>query len=808
MKKKYNLINEILQKTKNIGITQLSAQDEYFDGRVLTINNKPVLNFGSYSYLGLETHPSLKEAAIDSIQKYGIQYPFSRAYISNPLYATLEELVEKMFGAPIVLTASLCTGHHGVMPILVEEGDAIIMDQQVHSTVQDAARKLQLNGVHLTIVRHNRMDELETKLKELIPHYNKIWYMCDGVYSMYGDVAPLEELISLVNKYKPFHLYVDDAHGMSSFGKDGTGFVLNQIPLHPKMILCTGMAKAFGTVGGIFVIPDAATAQKVRTCAGPLIFSGQQATPVLSASIASAKIHLSDEIYDRQKRLAERIAYCHKLLKEFNLPDISDPKTPIFFIGLGMMSVGTNMVKKMLDDGYFVNLAVFPAVPETCTGIRFTITLHLSMEDIKNMVQTLAKNFPKVLEEEGRTVKDIQKAFRKFANLDFLDKGDISSVQSNYKTQHERTINNIEPKEWDRLLGERGVFNVDGLKLLEKAFQGNSAPQDNWDFHYWIIRDSSGKPLIATFFTVVIGKDDMLAPASVSLQIEELRKKDPYHLTSKTMLMGAMVSEGNHLHIDYSYPEWKEVLMLLLDQVQEEHEKAGTEVLSLRDFNANDENLNEFLLSHGFMKVNFPDVHVLNMKDWTSKEDFISQFNKHRRQYLKQKVFTYEDDFQTTIHTQDSPDLNYWYKLYTNVSQKSCELNTFMLPKSFFKAIMNDPNWEIIELRIKPEVDNRENKAPVAVMFCFKNPHRYIPLYVGLDYEFIEYNIYPQILWQTILRAKDLKLSKVNFGFTASQNKRKFGAEAVPRQGYVQLKDNFKMAMIGLIPNEAKVQSL
>jgi 7-keto-8-aminopelargonate synthetase-like enzyme len=712
-----------------------------------------------------------------------------------------------MFDAPVVLASSLSIGHHGVMPIVVEEGDAIILDQQVHSSVQDAARKTQLNGVSLTIVRHNHIEDLKRKVEELSSTHNKIWYMCDGVYSMYGDTAPIKELIALTNQYKQLHLYVDDAHGMSSFGNNGTGFVLSQTPLHPKMLLCTGMAKAFGTMGAIFVFSDKDLAVKVRTCAGPLIFSGQQCTSVLSASIASAKIHLSGEMIIRQAFLAEKISYCHRLLRKYNLPDISDPHTPIFFVGLGMMSVGMNLVRRMIDEGFYVNIAIFPAVPETCTGIRFTITLHQTMEDIENMVIALAKHFPLALKEEGRTVKDIKRAFKKVVNLDYLQEPEepvVNKEVSKHVLRMERSIKNIDPLLWNNLLGHRGTFSWENLLLAEKTFSYNTAPEHNWQFFYYIITDQNGKPLLATFFTVALGKDDMLAPYSVSQQIETSRVRDPYYLTSKIMMMGSTVSEGKHLYLDRSYSDWKEVLMLLLDKVMEEHEKQETEMIILRDFDSDDKELSDFFVSHAFIKAAFPDSHQIKKVDWNSPKNFMDQFGRHRRQYLKQKVFKHEDYFEVDICTGENAELDYWYSLYENVSKKSMEVNCFKLPRKFFENIIKHPDWEVIRLRLKPEFDKRECRLPVAVMFCCKSSHNYTPLFVGMDYDFLDYNIYPQILWQTIKRAKALNIAPINLGYTASQNKQKFGAEPVSQSGFVQMKDNYKMVLIGLMPNESK----
>jgi 7-keto-8-aminopelargonate synthetase-like enzyme len=161
MKKTTQLINEIISAAKRQGIIHLVSEDPSCDGRIITVEGQQLINFGSYSYLGLETDTRLKEAGIDAIRRYGLQSPSTRAYISNPLYLELEELVRQMFGASIVLSTCLTTGHDGVLPVIVEEGDALILDQQVHASVQRPARALQLEGVTLTVIRHNKMDELK-----------------------------------------------------------------------------------------------------------------------------------------------------------------------------------------------------------------------------------------------------------------------------------------------------------------------------------------------------------------------------------------------------------------------------------------------------------------------------------------------------------------------------------------------------------------------------------------------------------------------------------------------------------------------
>ncbi|HET6227767.1 MAG TPA: aminotransferase class I/II-fold pyridoxal phosphate-dependent enzyme, partial [Bacteroidia bacterium] len=534
-----NTVNDIMTACQQKGITHLFTEDEVYNGRSITIKGNELINFGSCSYLGLDVDDRLKEAAIQAIRQYGVQFSSSRSYVACTLYTEWEKLLRSMFNAPLVLTTSVSLGHHAVIPVVVEGGDAIIMDQQVHASVQDAVLKMRSKGVAVSVIRHNRLDELESRIVELTTKHDKIWYMLDGVYSMYGDYAPMKELVQLLEKYKQFYLYIDDAHGMSIEGLHGTGVVLSQVALHKKMVLATSLNKAFAAGGGAFIFADEALCQKVRFCGGALIFSGPHQIPVIGAGIASAKIHLSDEIYQLQKSLKEKLHHCHQLLEHYSLPLLSNMDSPISFIGLGLNRVGFNMVKRLMDEGLYVNIGIFPAVPETSTGLRFTITNHHTFSDIERLAERIAYHFPKALHDEGRTMMDVQRAFRKVANLKTEQFSEPTtqapSIATTYTVQHETTIHNIEPELWNKLLGENGTYDWEGLNVLEKTFRNNREPENNWGFHYYIIRDKFNKPVLATFCTVVLVKDDMLSPAPVSHKIEMQRIVNPYYLCSRTL---------------------------------------------------------------------------------------------------------------------------------------------------------------------------------------------------------------------------------------------------------------------------------
>ena len=808
-----NTVNDIINIGRDREIIHQYTEDYSYNGREITIRGKKVINFGSCSYLGLELDNKLKKAAIDAIERYGVQFSSSRTYLSTTLYTEWESLISKIFdNKPIVLSTSVSLGHHAVIPVLVEPGDAIIMDQQVHSSVQDAVSKMPTKGVTVKVVRHNNLHELEEVVKELSQSHTKVWYMIDGVYSMFGDFAPMQEILALLDKYKAMYLYADDAHGMSIAGKNGAGIAMSLIDeFHPKMVLATSLNKAFAAGGGAFIFPNAEMQRKVKNCGGSFIFSGAHQIPVIGAGIASAKVHLSDEIYELQAQLKSKLHYCHQKLKEYNLPIISNPDSPIFFIALGLTRVGYNLVERLYNDGCFVNLGIFPAVPETCTGVRFTITNHIKFEDIDHLVERLAYHFPRALADEGRTAKDITRNFRRVADFSDIDLEAATKLEqvkksAGFTITHETTIKNIDKELWNGIMESISANNWDELAFFEDTFTGNELPEHEWKFHYYLVNDEKGKPVIATFFSETLTKDDMFAPAAVSKQLEYMRqqKGDKYYLSSPTMTMGNLLSVGQHIWIDKQNSEWRKALMLLLDKVWEEEDKSGTAILSLRDFDLSDIDMRNFFLDQGFIRIEIPDGHMVDTSSWKTEEEYLQSLKSDKRYFVRKRAMENEHKFDVSIVNKvTDEELDHYYSLYAGVSSKNYEIVGFNLHKKFFKNAIEHPNWELLAITLKPEFDTREEPKAVGFALSYVRKDKYCFLVTGIDYNYLEeFAIYPQIIWQTVKRSNELGLKEVNLGITASQSKRKFGAVVNKNVVYVQQKDDFKSAVIELIANQ------
>jgi 7-keto-8-aminopelargonate synthetase-like enzyme len=795
-----DIIDEIFTDATNKGVLHLQSEDKQINGKTFQIKGQTLNNFGSCGYLGLEMDPRLIEGAINALHRYGTQFSLSRSYITNDINLELEELVSTIYGgASVMVTPSTTAAHLSTIPFIIKERDLVILDQQVHFSVQNAVQLLRPKGTKVEMIRHSSLSMLEEKIKSLENQHDKIWYMIDGVYSMFGDFPPIHELVKLMDKYEKLHLYIDDAHGMSWAGKNGSGYIMSQIPIHPKIILVGTLAKGFGINGGVVVFPNKELCRKVKIFGGPQSYSHPLAPATLGAGIASAKIHLSDEIYELQKDLNTKVTYCDQLLRKADLPLVSGTESPIFFVGMGQTNVGYNMVKRILDDGFYVNIAIFPIVSVKNTGLRFTITRHQTLDKIEELVDCIKYHYPRVLEEEGKTQNQIRKAF----NLSLQKEEQIIApkVYKDLTIQHETGIEKIDKNVWDSMFATAGNFDWEGLRFLEDSFCGNPQPEFNWDFHYYIIRDSLGQIVLATHFTSTLIKDDMLSPAAVSRKLEQIRRTDPYYLTSKTFSMGSFFSEGDHLFLDRKHPQWEKAMKILLEAASKQQEACGASILLLRDFHSNDDQMKSFLIDQGFLKVNMPPTHIIEELNWTTNDEFLKSVSYNSRKYHRKYVLKHEDKYEVEIiRSTTESDIEYWDSLFQNVKYKKFEFNIFGYPGKAFRNMILHPNYEVLSLKLKPEFDSRPERRPVSVIMCYRNKENYIPILVGVDYNFLySHECYRQALFQAIKRAKKLGCKKVHLGFTAPDEKRRFNAISIPKSSYIQVNDNFNMELIELI---------
>jgi len=791
-------VDTVFSNAKEKGILHLYAEGEYLNGRSIKINGSEMLHFGTTGYLGLEQDKRLKEAAISAITNYGTQFPLSKTYLSHPLYAELESKIEQMYNIPPIITKNSTLGHMAIIPTLIRDEDAVIIDHQAHWSVQNACQILKLRGIPVEMIRHNNLEMLEDKIRMLGGKSGKIWYMADGVYSMYGDYAPVQDLLNLARKYPQIHLYFDDVHGMSWKGKNGTGFIFDAIgTLEENIVVVSTLSKTFGASGATFFCSDRKLREKIKTFGGPLTFSAQLEPASVAAAIASCDIHLSAEIYNHQAELAKKTAHFSTLLSKSSLPLISDNDSPVFFLGMGTPATAYNFTKRLYSEGFYLNLGIYPAVPIKNTGIRITISAHNKIEDITDLARAMDHHFHKAVEETGSSDQKIRQAFR----MDIKTKVPVIKQQTELlQIEETTTIAKIDKQEWNKYLGAYNILDWEGMQYLEQTFATAKDPCNKWDFFYYIIRDQNMQVVLMTYCTLGIWKDDMLATESVSRHLEEIRKTDPMHMTSKVLSTGSLFTEGLHCYIDKDHHMAEQSMRMLLNKLEESYNSLDADMLVLRDFETGFR-WDEMIRNQGYFRIDMPESCVINNNNWPAIDNYASLLSTRSRQHFNREILKYEKFYDVEIKDcLTEEELNKAYRLYSNVKERNLAINTFPYNREVFKNMNSCPNWEFIILTLK----DAPEKNLVGVMFCYKNSGNvYVPELIGMDYIAGEgFNLYRQLLYQTIKRARELEIGRIDFGISASFEKKKLGASVIPKVAYVQARDNYAMELMQTLQNE------
>ena len=794
-------LTRIMKDAKSRDLVHHMVTDETLDGRTVQMGGRTMMNFGSCSYLSIEHHDNLKNGAKKAIDQYGTQFSSSRAFAALSLYDELEARLETIYGKPVIATANTTLGHQCALPVIVGDNDAVILDLQVHTSVQTAVQLLKADGVHTEVIRHNSMEALERKIKAFKGKYEKVWYMADGVYSIFGDSAPLPELEELLNKYEHFHLYIDDAHGMGWTGENGMGWVRSRMAHHDRMVMAVSLNKSFACAGGCLIFPNEEMRDQVKSCGGPIIFSGPIQPPMLGACVASADLHLSEEIKPIQEKLAGLIAFANTTIEKLGLPQYEATDTPLFFIPLGLPKLCFNMIDRLKQDGYYTHGGSFPATPMKQSGLRFMINACHTEADILALLERVRYHYPLIVEEEGSSCAEIARYFGMepfevaTENLMVVKKAEKMELTVEIK----RSITEIDQAEWDGLFAGQGNLTASSLKTMEAVFEGGDSPESQCDFYYLVVRDQSSQPVLATFYTHSIVKDDIFAPASVSAQIEKTRKMDPLFLTSRSISLGAPITKGKHLHLDMNHKGWKEALRLLIQNMEKAMQEHGATQMMLREFMGEEnEELTQHMYELGFTAWELPTVSRLDNMDWNTREEFMQgHLSSRYRSDLRREVLKYEDQFEVvTTRLKSEEEIEEAYKLYMDVFEGSLEMNVFPLPMKFFREICANPNYDIIRLYLDGKM--------VAVMFSFAGVEEYTALIVGLDYNYVRsHNTYKQILFQTVMRSRELGCTSIDLAFTATAVKKKVGAAPVAARAYVQVLDHFNMSVINNMVKKA-----
>ena len=385
MSNRLDWINQELAALKEAGLYNRIRTIESPQGAWLVVDGKRVLNFCSNNYLGLANHPAMVSAARDILYKYGIGPGAVRSIAGTmDIHLELERRLAAFKGVEAAITfQSGFTANLATIPALVSKEDVIFSDELNHASIIDGSR---LSGAKIIRYAHADPADLERVIKEAAGTYRRGLIITDGVFSMDGDVAPLDKICEISNAYDIL-LMVDDAHGEGVLGRGGRGIV-DHFRLHGKVDVEVGtLSKAFGTVGGV-VAGNAAIIEWLRQRGRPFLFSSAVTPPDVAASLAAVDLlENSTELVDR---LWENARYFKAEMKTLGF-DTGVSTTPITPVMLGEAPLAQQFSREMFEEGVFAMSLGFPTVPRGKARIRVMISASHSHSDLEAGLAAFAK---------------------------------------------------------------------------------------------------------------------------------------------------------------------------------------------------------------------------------------------------------------------------------------------------------------------------------------------------------------------------------------------------------------------------------
>ncbi len=345
-------------------------------GAWLMVDGVKVLNFCSNNYLGLANHPEVVAAAQKATQEMGVGPAAVRSIAGTmTLHVELEKRLAAFKGVEAAITfQSGFTANLATIPALVGKEDVIFSDRLNHASIIDGCR---LSGAKIIAYEHNDPQSLEEQIKANLSQYRRALVVTDGVFSMDGDIAPLDKIYEVAKKYDIL-LMVDDAHGEGVLGKGGRGIV-DHFGLHGKVDVEVGtLSKAFGVVGGV-VAGNAAIVEWLRQRGRPFLFSSAVTVPDAAACLAA--IDLLEDSTQLVDKLWRNAKYFKAEMKTLGF-DTGASETPITPVMLGEAPLAQQFSRDLFEAGVFAMAIGYPTVPQGKARIRVMISAAHSTEDL------------------------------------------------------------------------------------------------------------------------------------------------------------------------------------------------------------------------------------------------------------------------------------------------------------------------------------------------------------------------------------------------------------------------------------------
>jgi glycine C-acetyltransferase len=354
-------------------------------GAWLVVDGQQRLNFCSNNYLGLANHPLVVKAAKEAVEKFGVGPAAVRTIAGTmDLHVQMEQRLAAFKGVEAAITfQSGFNANIATIPALVGKEDVIFSDELNHASIIDGCR---LSRARILRYNHCDPDDLEKVMLENRASYPRALVVTDGVFSMDGDVAPLDKIFDVSQRYEAV-LMVDDAHGEGVLGHGGRGIV-DHFGLNGKVDVEVGtLSKAFGVVGGV-VAGNPLVVEWLQQRGRPFLFSSAMTVPDVAACIAAVDIlEESTELVDK---LWENTDYFKGEMQQLGF-DTGESVTPITPVMLGEAPTAQQFSRDLFDNGVFAMSIGFPTVPRGKARIRVMISAAHEKDDLDQGLEAFAK---------------------------------------------------------------------------------------------------------------------------------------------------------------------------------------------------------------------------------------------------------------------------------------------------------------------------------------------------------------------------------------------------------------------------------
>jgi len=375
-----------LEDIKKKGLYKEERVIESPQNATITVENENVLNFCANNYLGLSNHPDVIQAAINGIKKWGFGLSSVRFICgTQSIHKELENKISTFLKKEdTILYTSCFDANGGLFETLLDKDDAIISDELNHASIIDGVRLCKANRYRY---KNSNMEELESIL-QATQSYNNRLITTDGVFSMDGYVAKLEEICKLAKKYNAL-VHVDDSHATGFFGPTGRGSIEHCGVIDDVDIITSTLGKALGGASGGFTSGKSDVIDMLRQKSRPYLFSNTVAPAIVSASIAV--INILEKSTNLRDKLEENTRYFRSEIQSLGY-DVKEGVHPIIPIILYDAQVAKKLSESLLKKGIYVISFSFPVVPKDQARIRVQISASHSKDDLNKAVNAFSES--------------------------------------------------------------------------------------------------------------------------------------------------------------------------------------------------------------------------------------------------------------------------------------------------------------------------------------------------------------------------------------------------------------------------------